>query len=102
MPDGLTALAAADGVVWSAMNATTGHCVVIDHTPIHAATFYAHLETLLVAKGDHVRAGQPLGVIGASPSDAEHLKHLHFELWLGGPSDRIDPASLMKNWRSSS
>jgi hypothetical protein len=104
MPDGLVAVAASDGVVWSALSATTGFCVVIDHTPIKAATFYAHLEKLLVQPtsraqtGEHVRAGQPIGIIGASPTDAEHLKHLHFELWLGGPSDRIDPAPVMRSW----
>jgi murein DD-endopeptidase MepM/ murein hydrolase activator NlpD len=104
MPDGLVALAAADGVVWSAMTASTGFCVVLDHSPTKVATFYAHLDKLLVQPtaraqtGEHVRAGQPIGIIGASPTDAEHLKHLHFELWLGGPSDRIDPAPLMRGW----
>lgn len=98
MPDGLVALAASDGVVWSADRIPTGFAVVIDHSPTKAATFYAHLEKLLVAKGAHVRAGQPIGTIGASPLDAEHLKHLHFELWLGGPSDRVDPASVMRGW----
>ena len=98
MPDGLSALAAADGVVWSADRIPTGYAVVIDHSPAKAATFYAHLEKLSVAKGDHVRAGQPIGTIGASPLDAEHLKHLHFELWLGGPNDRIDPARMMRGW----
>ncbi|HTR56467.1 MAG TPA: M23 family metallopeptidase [Kofleriaceae bacterium] len=100
MPDGLSALAATDGVVWSATSIPTGFAVVIDHSPIKAATFYAHLEKLSVAKGDRVRAGQPIGTIGASPLDAEHLKHLHFELWLGGPNDRIDPAPLMRTWET--
>src|SRR5580704_3317100 len=98
MPDGLSALAAADGVVWSADRIPTGYAVVIDHSPTKAATFYAHLEKLDVAKGDHVHAGQPIGTIGASPLDAEHLKHLHFELWLGGPNDRVDPAPVMRSW----
>ena len=98
MPDGLTAVAASDGLVQSADRMPTGFAVVIDHSPIKAATFYAHLEKLSVAKGDHVRAGQPLGTIGASPLDAEHLKHLHFELWLGGPNDRVDPAIVMRGW----
>ncbi len=98
MPDGLDALAAADGVVWSAGPSPQGFEVVIDHSPTKAATFYAHLEKLAVAKGDRVRAGQPIGTIGASPLDAEHLKHLHFELWLGGPNDRIDPSTVMRGW----
>lgn len=104
MPDGLVALAASDGVIWSAGLMPTGHAVVIDHTPVKAATFYAHLETLLVSPSEpgrsteRVRAGQPIGTIGASPNDAEHLKHLHFELWLGGPSDRVDPTIAMRTW----
>ena len=104
MPDGLSAVAASYGVVWSASQTPQGFAVVIDHTPIKAATFYTHLEKLLVTptmsakSGERVRAGQPIGVIGASPLDGEHLKHLHFELWLGGPSDRIDPSPLMRGW----
>ncbi len=104
MPDGAVAIAASDGVVWSASKTPQGFAVVLDHTPTKAATFYTHLERLLVAptmnakSGERVRAGQPIGVIGASPLDGEHLKHLHFELWLGGPNDRIDPAPLMRGW----
>ena len=106
MPDGLVAVAASDGVVWSAGPLPTGNAVVIDHSPTKAATFYAHLEKLLVKptanakSGERVRAGQPIGVIGASPLDGEHLKHLHFELWLGGPNDRVDPATAMRAWET--
>ena len=66
--------------------------------PTKVATFYTHLERLLVTPtanvkaGERVRAGQPIGIIGADPLDGEHLKHLHFEIWLGGPKDAIDPA----------
>jgi hypothetical protein len=106
MPDGLPAVAAADGVVWSAMQTPQGFAVVIDHKPTKVATFYTHLEKLLVApaapgkSNERVRAGQPIGIIGASPLDVEHLKHLHFEVWLGGPNDRIDPAALMRSWET--
>lgn len=104
MPDGVVAIAASDGVVWSASKTPQGFAVVIDHTPTKAATFYTHLEKLLVGEtmnaksGERVRAGQPIGVIGASPLDGEHLKHLHFELWLGGPNDRVDPSVVMRGW----
>lgn len=103
MPDGLTALAASDGVVRSAMQTPHGFAVVLDHGA-KLATFYTHLEKLLISpaapgkSNEHVRAGQPIGIIGASPLDAEHLKHLHFEVWLGGPNDRIDPEPLMRDW----
>ena len=104
MPDGLAAIAASEGVVWSAKQTPQGFAVVIDHAPRKIATFYTHLEKLLVAptapgkSSERVAAGQPIGIIGASPLDAEHLKHLHFEVWLGGPSDRIDPSTLMRTW----
>jgi Peptidase family M23 len=104
MPDGMRAIAASDGVVWSAMQTPRGFAVVIDHGPAKVATFYQHLEKLLVTptakakSGERVRAGQPIGIIGADPLDGEHLKHLHFELWLGGPNDAIDPAPVMRGW----
>ena len=98
MPDDVVAVAASDGVVWSASKTPQGFAVVIDHNPAKVATFYTHLEKLTANAGERVRAGQPIGVIGASPLDGEHLKHLHFELWLGGPSDRVDPATLMRSW----
>ncbi len=101
---GCVAVAASDGVVWSAMQTPRGFAVVIDHAPTKVATFYTHLEKLLVTPtanakaGERVRAGQPIGIIGADPLDGEHLKHLHFEIWLGGPNDAIDPAPVMRSW----
>jgi len=106
MPDGTQALSASDGVIWSALKTPKGYAVVIDHAPRKVATFYTHLDQLAVPLTQPgaiktktiVRAGQPLGTIGASPEDPEGKKHLHFEVWLGGPSDRIDPAPLMRGW----
>lgn len=107
MPDRLPALAASDGIVWSAMQTPRGFAVVINHGkrgPHSVATFYTHLDRLLVqptargASNERVRAGQPIGTIGFDPSGADKLSHLHFELWLGGPNDRIDPAPLMRGW----
>ena len=98
MPDSWPAVAASDGVLWSAQRTPRGYAVVIDHGNV--ATFYQHLETLMVpetappAKGTPrsqrlpIRAGQPLGVIGGDPLDPGHLKHLHFELWLLGADER--------------
>ena len=105
MPDGLVALAASDGVVWSAMQTPRGFAVVIDHGPAKVATFYTHLEKLLVtptanAQGRAARSRRSAASASSArdPLDAEHLKHLHFELWLGGPNDAIDPAPVMRGW----
>jgi Peptidase family M23 len=105
MPDGVNAVAASDGVVWSAGMTPRGWTVVIDHKPQKVATYYTHLEKLLVNEraagtgGERVVAGQPIGVIGADPLDAQHLKHLHFEVWIDGAADHhVDPAPLMRSW----
>jgi murein DD-endopeptidase MepM/ murein hydrolase activator NlpD len=45
-----------------------------------------------------VRAGQPIGIIGADPLDAAHLMHLHFELWRGGRANAVDLEPLMRTW----
>lgn len=104
MPDDIAVLAAADGVVWSAMQTPRGYAVVIDHSPLKVATFYAHLDKLGVAPTaraetkQRVRAGQMIGTVGFSPLDGEKLKHLHFEVWLGGPRAQIDPQTIMSSW----
>ncbi len=98
MPDGISALAAAAGTVAFADVTPMGNSVIIQH-PIGWATYYTHLASLAVKRGDVVRAGQPLGTIGASPIDGEHLKHLHFELWKGGKrSGAVDPAPYLDTW----
>src|SRR5262245_8292203 len=104
MPDDIAVLAAADGIVWSAMQTPRGHAVVIEHSPLNLETVYAHPDTPAVTRTaraetkQRVRAGQLLGTVGFSPLDGEKLKHLHFEVWLGGPSARIDPQRIMTSW----
>ena len=110
MPDAWMAIAASDGVLWSADKSERGWQVVIDHGPGSVATYYQHLSALYVpitkppvkgtprAQMPLVKAGQPLGVIGADPLDKGGVKHLHFEVWTAGPSNAIDPAQLMKSW----
>jgi hypothetical protein len=99
MPDGISALAAADGTVSFADMTGMGNSVIIQH-PIGWATYYTHLSSLAVKRGEVVRAGQVLGTIGASPLDAEHLKHLHFEIWKGGKrTGAVDPAPYLAMWK---
>lgn len=98
MPDHRGALAAGDGVVSYAESTPRGRTVIIDHAPQKLATYYTHLSQLLVVPKQAVLAGQPIGIVGSDPLDAEHLMHLHFELWRGGRKDAIDPEPLMRNW----
>jgi murein DD-endopeptidase MepM/ murein hydrolase activator NlpD len=97
MPDGTYALAAGPGVVTRAGAEKRGQAVTISHGK--AATFYTHMESLLVAQDAQVVAGQPIGIIGADPLDAEHLKHLHFEIWPSGArASAVNPEPLLKRW----
>lgn len=105
MPDEIAVLAASDGVLWSAMPTSHGNAVVISHPHAKASTFYTHLDKLFVPKTEpgkskqQIRAGQLIGTVGFSPLDGAKLRHLHFELWLGGPSEKVDPTAFMKNWQ---
>lgn len=76
-----------DGVVLMARripNSTWGNLIVIAHAPkLH--TRYAHLQRLLVAHGQTVRAGTVIGTIGNS--GMEHIPgndHLHFDICASG------------------
>jgi hypothetical protein len=98
MPDGIPVLAASAGVVRFAQSTVAGFTLILQH-PTGWATFYTHMSSLLVAKGDEVVAGQPLGIIGASPLDGEHIKHLHFELWKDGTrGGAVDPKPYVEAW----
>lgn len=102
MPDGVGVHAVADGVLWFAGKADTGHSVIVDHDEPSIVTLYLHLARLDVpeVKGGagriRITAGQRLGTVGASPLDAEAVKHLHFEVWKGGGHEsHVDPAPYL-------
>ena len=98
MPDNTPALAASAGVVRFAQWTPQGFSVIVQH-PSGWATYYTHLASLAVAKGEAVAGGQALGTIGASPTDGEHLKHLHFELWRDGTrGGAVDPQPYVEAW----
>jgi murein DD-endopeptidase MepM/ murein hydrolase activator NlpD len=63
-----------------------GNCVVIDHGA-SLATVYAHQSTILVLVGQHVDAGQVIGLVGSTGLATG--PHLHFEVRLHGLP--IDP-----------
>lgn len=88
--DGLV-YAAADGVVLSSSwNNAYGNLTVVGHGVSdgkQVTTWYAHQSQTLVHAGDKVRAGQVLGVIGATGYATG--PHLHFEVRLD--DEPIDP-----------
>jgi murein DD-endopeptidase MepM/ murein hydrolase activator NlpD len=96
MPDHRAALAASDGVVWSAAKTPRGWSVVIDHGPRKLATYYTHLSSVFVTAKQAVSAGAPIGIIDADPVDAQGIKHLHLEIWRGRANDRSDPQRLIE------
>jgi murein DD-endopeptidase MepM/ murein hydrolase activator NlpD len=76
------ALAYAAGMVVSSQPLSTGHQVVIDHGD-GLKTGYEHLSRRLVDVGQQVEAGQPIGIIGGSPT-GYGLVHLHFDVLKNG------------------
>jgi murein DD-endopeptidase MepM/ murein hydrolase activator NlpD len=67
-----------------------GNCVVIDHGT-QLATVYGHQSALVAQVGDHVNAGEVIGLVGSTGLSTG--PHLHFEVRLRGIT--IDPVSTL-------
>ena len=79
--------AAADGVVvFTGLKTVRGNATIIDHGQGVFSAYY-HQEEISVAIGDHVKAGQLIGKIGATGRVTG--SHLHFEIWVNGI--QVDP-----------
>lgn len=88
-----------------------GVSIELDHHNVPGvgprATAYRHLERAFVKRGDHVKAGDPIGIVGydrtKSPSSTPN--HLHFELWdttrpgRGREAWAINPGPFMGAWK---
>lgn len=87
-PTGRAVVAARSGTVAVAGDAGDGYGrkVVIDHGS-GVRTLSAHLSAVLVAPGEAVAGGQPIGRVGAT--GAATGPHLHFELLVRGAA--VDP-----------
>lgn len=80
-PVGTPVLAAADGVVAMLIDYEPG-CgigVVLSHAAFKRWTAYCHLTRALVAPGQAVSRGQPIGLSGTSGNSA-NVPHVHLEL----------------------
>jgi len=85
-------------VVWSEMRLGTpdhrnwGGVVIIRHDSFYS--IYGHITDLKVAKGDHVRGGQPLGAVapGKTPENGMWATpHLHFAIYTGPWRENVLP-----------
>jgi len=86
-PIGTPVRASGDAVVESAgVNGGNGRSIVLDHGE-EITTQYAHLSKILVSEGEHVRKGQPIGLVGNSGKSTG--PHLHYEVRVNGIP--IDP-----------
>lgn len=78
-------------VIHAGREGAYGISVVIDHG-MGITTRYAHLKTASVRRGQKVRQGQPLGIIGSTGRSTG--RHLHYEVRL---DDRpIDPHPFLE------
>lgn len=105
-------LAAKDARVWFVGKLPNGIMVILDHGAPWA-TAYFHLRSTPLAphasgkKADgtqtHVAAGEQIGVMGHAPTDAEKLRHLHFEAWFGGKDSKSaqDPTPVLSRFARS-
>jgi len=76
-------------VIFSAWTLSTGYVIAIQHTS-NIISVYKHNSSLLKKEGEHVRAGEPVAIIG-STGELTSGPHLHFELWYNGyPVNPID------------
>lgn len=113
-PEDTPVVAARAGTLWSVTRTARGWAVVVDHGKPWA-TFYQHLADVdpAVAAGRQgvqrqgaplaISAGQRLGTMGSDPTDASHVRHLHFAAWFKGAGDdaSVDPAAQMRTWARS-
>lgn len=104
-------IAAGPGVIWDAGKGRAWQ-LSIDHGVVSrnaggVVTWYQHLKRFDRAwkKGDRVRAGDVLGIMGGDTKEGEYpLVHLHFEMWFprkGLPPRmwKTNPARYMRFWR---
>lgn len=82
--------AAAGYVVRAGPDAGYGLLVELRHSG-ELSSRYAHLSRLFCSPGEHLEAGAPLGLLGATGRATG--PHLHFEVWRGGEPE--DPLAVL-------
>lgn len=86
---GAPIVAAMDGkVISSGYGSGHGRSILLEHRDGYL-TRYSHCSTLLVKKGDYVKKGQILGLVGSTGNSTGN--HLHFEIRYGSvPLNPLD------------
>jgi len=106
-PVGTPVYAVHDGVVLIAesnevVGGDAGRYVKLEHAGGQARSWYIHLDTLNVSKGQQVYAGQQVGTVGTT-GVKQSPAHLHFALAVPSSSGSstyvyVDPAPLVAGW----
>ncbi|HKC66626.1 MAG TPA: M23 family metallopeptidase [Bacteroidia bacterium] len=75
--------AALDGtVVYAGWTASDGYVIQLQHSN-NLMSIYKHNSDITKNIGDHVKAGEPIAIIGNTGETSSGI-HLHFELWYNG------------------
>ena len=75
--------AALDGtVVYAGWTANDGYVIQLQHSN-NLMSIYKHNSDITKNVGDHVKAGEPIAIIGNTGENSS-ATHLHFELWYNG------------------
>ncbi len=82
---------AAGKIIYAGKNGSFGNFVKIDHGNGYTTSF-AHLQNYHVKKGDYVKRGQIIGLVGNSGRSTG--PHLHYEIALKGKS--VNPYKFIK------
>ncbi|BBI36109.1 murein hydrolase activator EnvC family protein [Cohnella abietis] len=91
-PKGTPVYAAETGVVTIAQSwSGYGNCIIIDHGG-GLWTLYGHLSSILVKKGETVKRGEKIGLVGSTGQSTGN--HLHFEVRKN--SEPVNPAPYLK------
>jgi murein DD-endopeptidase MepM/ murein hydrolase activator NlpD len=94
-PGGTPFYAAGDGVVVEAGPMSGfGNAIMIQHAD-GTITVYGHEEKYLVEKGEKVKAGQLIGLVGSEGESTGY--HLHFEIRVGSENGtKVDPMDWLQ------
>lgn len=81
-PRGTPVLATADGEVYRVQNTNLGGLVVWLRDESNRRFYYAHLDRQLVERGQRVRVGDTLGLVGNTGNARTTPPHLHFGIYI--------------------